>query len=181
MGSARRVPGPCPCPPARRAGEWPGEGGAQHGRAAGRRRGFVAGALAVLVFHQGALLALHLAGLVAAPPWRLAPVPPFGVPAVLSAAFWGGVWGIALALLAPRLGRGAGYWLGALAFGAVLPTLVAWFVVLPLKGLPAGGGFAWPGVLVGPVVNGAWGVGAALLLAAAGWGRSRAASGGGQP
>ena len=59
--------------------------------------------------------------------------------------------------------------------------MVARFVVLPLKGLPAGGGFAWPGVLVGPVVNGAWGVGAALLLAAAGWGRSRAASGGGQP
>jgi hypothetical protein len=180
MGSARRVPGPCPCPPAGRAS----------GRVKGERSmvapgvvvgGFVAGALAVLVFHQGALLALHLAGLVAAPPWRLAPVPPFGVPAVLSAAFWGGVWGIALALLAPRLGRGAGYWLGALAFGAVLPTLVAWFVVLPLKGLPAGGGFAWPGVLVGPVVNGAWGVGAALLLAAAGWGRSRAASGGGQP
>ncbi len=133
--------------------------------------GFLAGALAVLVFHQGALLALRLAGLVPTPPWRLAPVPPFGVPAVLSAAFWGGVRGIALALLAPRFGRGrrgAGYWLGALAFGAVLPTLVAWFVVLPLKGLPAGGGFAWPGVLVGPVANGASGVGAALLLAAAG-------------
>jgi hypothetical protein len=45
-------------------------------------RGLVAGALAVLVFHQGALLALRLAGLVPAPPWRLAPVPPFGVPAV---------------------------------------------------------------------------------------------------
>jgi hypothetical protein len=132
----------------------------------------------VLVFHQGALLALHLAGLVAAPPWRLAPVPPLGVPAVLSAAFWGGVWGIALALLAPRFGRGAGYWLGALAFGAVLPTLVAWFVVLPLKGLPAGGGFAWPGVLVGPVVNGAWGVGAALLLAAAGGALPRGRAGG---
>jgi hypothetical protein len=77
--------------------------------------GFVAGALAVLVFHQGALLALRLAGLVPAPPWRLAPVPPFGVPAVLSAAFWGGIWGIALA---PRFGRGAGRRLGAPAPGA---------------------------------------------------------------
>jgi hypothetical protein len=55
-----------------------------------------------------------------------------------------------------------------LALGAVLPTLVAWFVVLPLNGLPADGGFAWPGVPVGPVVNGAWGVGTALLLAPAG-------------
>jgi hypothetical protein len=30
-------------------------------------RGFVAGSLAVLVFHQGALLALHLAGLAGSP------------------------------------------------------------------------------------------------------------------
>jgi hypothetical protein len=48
----------------------------------------------------------------------------------------------------------------------VLPTLVVWFVVLPLKGLPVGGGFAWPGIIIGPVVNGAWGVGTALLLKA---------------
>ena len=143
--------------------------------------GFLAGFIAVLVFHQPVLGLLNVVGLTAGTPYPMRPLPPLGVPAVLSAAFWGGVWGIALALLAPRLGRGAGYWLGALAFGAVLPTLIAWFVVLPLKGLPAGDGLAWPGVLVGPVVNGAWGVGAALLLAAAGWGRSRAASGGGLP
>jgi hypothetical protein len=129
--------------------------------------GFVAGALAVLVFHQAALLALHVACVApAATPWDLAPVPPFGVPAVASAAFWGGAWGVVFALLAPRFGRGAGYWLASLLFGAVVLTLVAWFVVLPLKGLPAGGGFAWPGVIVGPIVNGAWGLGTALLLAA---------------
>ena len=54
--------------------------------------GFIAGCIAVLLFHQGALLALHLAG-IAPSPWNIAPVPPFGVPAVVSAAFWGGVWG----------------------------------------------------------------------------------------
>ncbi len=107
--------------------------------------GFVAGFLAVPVFHQAALFVLHRAGIAPAP-WDLAPVPPFGVPAVVSAAFWGGLWGIAFALLAPRFGRGAGYWLAGLLFGAIAPTLVAWFVVLPLKGLPPGGGFAWPGV-----------------------------------
>ena len=53
--------------------------------------GFIAGLVAVLVFHQGALLVLHLGGLAPAFPWRLDPVPPFGVPAVLSAASWGGV------------------------------------------------------------------------------------------
>lgn len=126
-------------------------------------RGFAAGFVAVLVFHQGALWLLHLAGIAPAAPWRLATVPPFGVPAVLSAAFWGGLWGVLFAYLANRLGWGASP-LAGLLFGAIAPTLVAWFVVLPLKGLPAGGGFTWPGVIVGPAVNGAWGLGTALLL-----------------
>ena len=129
-------------------------------------RGFAAGFIAVLLFHQGALLILHRAGITPAVPWALAPVPPLGVPAVLSAAFWGGVWGIVFVLLSPRLGRGAGYWVASALFGAVALTLVAWFVVLPLKGLPVGGGFAWPAVIVGPIVNGAWGLGTALVLTA---------------
>jgi hypothetical protein len=69
-------------------------------------RGFAAGFVAVLVFHQAALLVLHLAGLVPGVPWRFDPVPPLGVPAVVSAAFWGGVWGIIFVLLSPRFGRG---------------------------------------------------------------------------
>jgi hypothetical protein len=125
--------------------------------------GFAAGFLAVPLFHQVALFLLHAAGIGPAA-WNMAPVPPFGVPALLSAAFWGGLWGIALALVEPRFPRGAGYWVAALLFGAVLPTLVVWFVVLPIKGLPVGGGFAWPGIVIGPVVNGAWGVGTALLF-----------------
>jgi hypothetical protein len=138
-------------------------------------QGFAAGFVAVLVFHQAAVLALHLAGVTPAVPWNLAPVPPFGVPAVLSAAFWGGVWGIAFVMLSPHFGRGAAYWAASVLFGAVVLTLVAWFVVLPLKGLPAGGGFAWPGVIVGPIVNGAWGLGTALVLAAIGRARARTA------
>ena len=127
-------------------------------------RGLVTGFLAVLVFHQIALLLLHLAGIVEATPWRLTPVPPLGVPAVISAAFWGGGWGIIFVLIEPRLGRGAGYWLFGFLFGAIAPTLVAWLVVGPLKGRPAGAGLVWPGVIVGPIVNGAWGFGTALLL-----------------
>jgi hypothetical protein len=127
-------------------------------------RGFVAGFLAVLIFHQIALLLLHLAGLVPAMAWNMAPLPPLGVPAVISAAFWGGLWGIVLVLLAPRLGGEAGYWVGSILFGAVVVTLVAWFVVRPIKGLPVGAVFAWPGVTIGPIVNGAWGFGTALLL-----------------
>ncbi len=128
--------------------------------------GFAAGALAVPVFHQAALALLHAAGIEPAA-WNMAPVPPFGVPALISAAFWGGLWGIVLALVEPRLPRGgAAYWLAALAFGAVLPTLVVYLVVLPLKGVPLSAALRWPGIVIGPVVNGAWGVGTALLLRA---------------
>jgi hypothetical protein len=37
-------------------------------------------------------------------------------------------------------------------------------VVLPLKVLSAGNGFHFPGILVGPIVNGLWGLGTALFL-----------------
>ncbi|MFZ5791000.1 MAG: hypothetical protein ACOY3L_09900 [Pseudomonadota bacterium] len=126
--------------------------------------GFVAGFVAVLVFHQTTLLLLHLAGVTPALPWRMDPVPPFGVPAVLSSAFWGGLWGILLAWLLPQFPRAASYWSAALLFGAVALSLVAWFVVLPLKGFPPGNGFALPGVITGLTVNGAWGIGTALFL-----------------
>jgi hypothetical protein len=125
--------------------------------------GFLAGFVAVPVFHQLAALALHWLGLLP-PPWDLAPTPPFDVPALLSASFWGGLWGVLLAFVLARTGGGTGYWLTALLFGAVVLTLLAWLVVLPAKGIPLAAALAWPRVLIGPVVNGAWGLGAALLL-----------------
>lgn len=57
---------------------------------------FIAGALAVLVFHQSALGLLHLVGLTSRTPFVLGGVPPLGVPQLLSLMFWGGVWGLAL-------------------------------------------------------------------------------------
>ena len=126
--------------------------------------GFVAGVVGVLVAHQGMLALLHAAGVVPAGPYQRRPVPPLGVPQVASAAFWGGVWGVALAaLLAGR--RGRGYWITALLAGALGPSLVAWFVVAPLKGLPVAAGGQPARLLTGLVVNGAWGVGTAAMLA----------------
>jgi hypothetical protein len=107
-----------------------------------RRAGlaFVAGFLAVLVFHQPVFALLHAAGLIPVAAYNVRPVPPFGVPEVLSAAFWGGVWGVVFALVEPRLPRGPGYWVAAALFGAVALTVVFWFVAAPLKGLPVAGG-----------------------------------------
>lgn len=126
--------------------------------------GFVAGVAGVIVFHQGMLALLHAAGVVPAGPYQLRPVPPLGVPQVASAAFWGGVWGAALATLLARR-RGRGYWLAALLFGALGPSLVAWFVVAPLKGLPVAAGGQPARLLTGLLLNGAWGVGTATVLA----------------
>ena len=126
--------------------------------------GFVAGFLAVLTFQSALVAILYAAGAVPFAPWSLAPVPPFGVPRSLSAAFWGGLWGIAYALLEPRLTARLGWWAGGLAFGAVLPVLVLWFVVLPLKGQPVGGGFGASRVLLTAVIHAAFGLGTAVIF-----------------
>ena len=49
-------------------------------------------------------------------------------------------------------------------FGALGPTLVAWFLVAALKGQPLGGGWKGSTMITGLLVNGAWGLGTALLL-----------------
>lgn len=123
---------------------------------------FIAGFLAVLVFHQGVLAILHTIGVTPYAPLQMQPVPPLGVPQVISLAFWGGLWGLVLGLIAPRLPRGIAYWLIIAGFGAVAPVLVAIFVVFPLKGIePSGDPIA--GLITGLLINGAWAVGTALF------------------
>jgi len=125
--------------------------------------GFVAGAVSVLVFHQGFAFLANQAGLGGPPAYSLAPTEPFEVPQVLSWAFWGGLWGIAWAWLAARLKGGGG--LGfAFLFGAILPPLVVAAVVFPLKGLD-------PKLFLEPkflafilVIHGIWGFGTELIL-----------------
>jgi hypothetical protein len=126
--------------------------------------GFVAGFFATLAFHQVMLAFLHGLGLTARTPFAFERTPPLGAPAVLSLAFWGGLWGVALAYAEPRFSRGVNYWVSALLFGAIGPTLVTWFVSAPLHGLPVGAGWHLPGMMTSVFVNGAWGLGAALLL-----------------
>jgi hypothetical protein len=126
-------------------------------------KAFLAGFLSTLIFHQGLLAILHAAGASPRAPYALDPVPPLGVPAVLSLAFWGGVWGILLWLVIAGA-HGPRYWLVALLFGAVAPSAVALLVVLPLKGQPAGGGWK-PAIIVGALLlNGAWGLGVAAFM-----------------
>ena len=125
---------------------------------------FIAGFLAVVIFHQGMLALLHGVNFTRRSPFPTAPTQPFGIPQIWSSAFWGGIWGLVFATIAPRFRQDNRYWIAALLFGAIAPTLVAWFIVAPLKHQPIAGGFQPATMLTGLLVNGAWGIGTALLL-----------------
>jgi hypothetical protein len=128
--------------------------------------GFGAGALSHVVF-QGALGTVYFAaGLIPGLPWSLEPLPPFGVPTTVNFAFWSGLWGIAYALLEPRLTARVGRVGGGLVFG-VAAMFVRWFVVLPLKGAPVVEGFVPSLVFVYAGFHLAFGIGLAVILGAA--------------
>ena len=141
---------------------------------------FIAGVIGVLIFHQIALWILSLVGVLPNVAYNFStPTKPLAVPVVLSAAFWGGVWAILMSWLM-RGKQGAAYWWFAILFGAIVVTLGAWFLVPWIKGALGVTGPAATTVLgrpltitiiVGPIVNGAWGFGTLLVLKMlpAGW------------
>jgi hypothetical protein len=130
--------------------------------------GFVVGFIAVSLFHQPVWGLFYATGMSPVAPYPLQPIPPFGVPRLLSQAFWGGMWGLVLASLIWRR-DGAAYWLIAAAFGLVALTLTGLYVVPLLKGLPPGSfrtmdEAPWMIQMLRPLPNLAWGLGTALLL-----------------
>ena len=126
-------------------------------------KSFIAGFLSTLIFHQGLVALLAVIGVIGGGAYNLSPTEPLGVPAVISLAFWGGVWGIVLWLLV-RASHGLKRWVWAVVVGAIGPTAVALLVVFPLKGIDVGPGM----VPVGMVLNGVWGAGVLVLLNALG-------------
>jgi hypothetical protein len=125
--------------------------------------GAFAGAASVLIFHQGLLALLHALDLTGRIPYSMRPTEPFGVPQIWSLVFWGGVWGAVFAAMLTRF-DGARLVTVSTLLGAALPTLVAWFVVAPLKGQPLAAGFEPLLMAAGFVLNGAWGFGTGLGL-----------------
>lgn len=126
-------------------------------------KAFIAGFISTLIFHQGVITLFYMLGVFSRAPFSMAATHPFGVPQVISLAFFGGLWGIALWPLIRRAG-GVQLWLRALILGAVAPTAVAFLIVYPLKDLPMAAGWdpkLWIG---GLIVNGAWGLGLALIM-----------------
>ncbi len=121
---------------------------------------FLAGALGVLIFHQGFIEFLHLAGVIPNGAWPMHPTAPLHVPLVLSLAFWGGLWGILLIQAMERL-SGANHLWASFLFGGIFPPLIGMLVVAPLKGIPVD----WTDghrLLLSFAINGVWGLGTAL-------------------
>ncbi|MDC0664323.1 hypothetical protein [Marinobacter sp. SS21] len=121
-------------------------------------KAFVSGFLATLIFHQGLYSLFYLAGAVPTEPFNFESVPPFGIPAVVSLSFFGGLWGIVLWGLLGRLSSWR-YWVWSVVIGATGPTLVAMLLVFPLKNLDVSGQ-TWIG---GLILNGFWGLGVATF------------------
>jgi hypothetical protein len=125
--------------------------------------GFACGYLAVLTFHQTTILVLWYFDLARGFPWSFRPVPLFGAPAVLQAAFWGGIWGGLIAACRVYVPPGPARYVYGLLWGGVLCAAFGWYVVAPLKGnAPPAFGFTtmWRGMLI----NGMYGLGTVVLL-----------------
>lgn len=103
--------------------------------------GFLAGALSVLIFHQGVwglLHVLNMPGYQMPIPYSMRPIPPLGIPAIVNLCFWGGLYGAIFGWLAPRFTLP--FWVCGVIMGLVA-TLVSFFVVPVIKGTPLGGGW----------------------------------------
>ena len=124
--------------------------------------GFLAAVISVLTFHAAAWQVFHLFGLIPAP-YPLRPVPPFGVPQIVSLCFWGGVWGALFGLLLPSLPGSVPLWLKGIGLG-IAAALVGLFIVIPLKGGPVAAGWQPRAFLLSFGINGSWGLGVGLIL-----------------
>lgn len=149
--------------------------------------GFIAGALAVLIFHQGMYLLMQQYGgpygiKLGGTPWRTAPIAlwpelfaalkmqAISVPAIASQSIWGGLWGILFAFMVDRLPGGLTLIKG-FVFACIFPMLLgSWLLVAMVKGNPilggamAKGGFDIMALRNGFLLNGVgFGIGLGLL------------------
>lgn len=120
---------------------------------------FVAGFLSILIFQQGILGIVYLAGFALVKPYNMNPTSPLGVPVVISMAFFGGLWGILIGYLVrndpPKM-----FWLKVILLGAIAPTAALYLIEYPIKGIAFN-----PMMLpLNLILNGIWGIGLGLFI-----------------
>jgi hypothetical protein len=127
--------------------------------------GFVAGAISVLVFHQGMVLILHLMKQVPNFPWNTATFRggPFPIPVIVNQMFWGGLWGVGFAAFAGLIPVAHNV-LRGVVYGLLGPALLGNGILVPLF---KGGAFLWgfqpPRILISALIASAFGAGMAVI------------------
>lgn len=128
----------------------------------GLLEGFLAGALAMVTFHQPAAGVLHALGAYPVAPFDLAPRPS-GLPGLLNGMLWSGGWGV-LFLLLLRLRPTLPLAPAAIAYCATVPIAFLFLVLATVQGMPIAYGMpAWLALCV-VAAHAAWGFGIALWL-----------------
>ncbi|MGL4635108.1 MAG: hypothetical protein ACRCWF_03930, partial [Beijerinckiaceae bacterium] len=123
--------------------------------------GFVAGALSVLVFHQGMVFLLHMMKQTPNAPWNFAAMKTgMGLPVLVNQMFWGGLWGVAFAAVSHLIPVAHNILRGAI-FGLIGPFLLGGGVLVPLLKQTGPYFWAWPGQrwIVGGLIGAAFGIG----------------------
>jgi hypothetical protein len=123
--------------------------------------GCIAGAIAALVFHQTTLQIFFWLGLAPQAAFRIAHVPPFHAPMVVSVTFWGALYGGLFGWATSRL-KGP-LWLYGLAAG-LCTMLLSCFVIRPLCGAPVAFGWQTAALLRSFAAHEMWGLGVGLIL-----------------
>jgi hypothetical protein len=123
--------------------------------------GCIAGAISVLVFHQTTLQLFFWLGLAPHAAFRVAVVPPFHAPIVVSVTFWGAVYGGVFGLLATRLPRSVSV---KAVVAALFAIAMSWFVVRPLAGHEVAFGWQAAPMLRSAAACFMWGIGITLIL-----------------
>lgn len=122
-------------------------------------KSFLAGFFSTLLFHQGVIALFGMFQELPFKSYSMSPTKPFGVPSLISLAFFAGLWGVVIWAMIRNKTR---KWqvIGAISLGAVLPTVVAFTIVLPLKGIE----FKPNYIPFGLLLNGIWGLGVWALM-----------------
>jgi hypothetical protein len=130
--------------------------------------GFIAGALSVLIFHQGMVLILYLMKQTPNFPWNMGMFRggPFPIPIIVNQMFWGGLWGVGFAAVAGLIPI-ANTVLRGIVYGLLGPFILGNAILVPFfKGGPYFWGWQPPRIILGALIGGAFGAGIALIYGA---------------
>jgi hypothetical protein len=127
--------------------------------------GFLTGAIAVLLFHQGMVLLLWMTAYLPNFPWNLkGSVGPLGVPVLVNQMFWGGLWGVAFAVVGPMIPVANTVLRGAV-FGLLGPYLLGNGLLVSLFKQSGQFIWTWPStrLIIGALIGTAFGIGVAVI------------------